>query len=269
MINNNYLFSEIQKKYGTIQRARKCFLYTKTGARLTDLYQENGRAILGWEGGSAFTVLKNVLNRGLVGSFITEYEYQLTKAIEQLLNSKRKILIYTSYSSALKAALNISADNTNFYRPWNQAGTDWVNSDVVVIAPPLPWTDNLYIVAAMPELLEISLVSAKQIPNSEKIPAPMYASISRSIYNLIVALQERSEKDWFLYDKIVAIYWERKGPYLFPKMTEDEYKSFVFHCLECGLVINPDYNSPSIIPFGADLGVFSKLKNNPFKYNKN
>src|SRR5574344_996669 len=121
MINNNYLFSEIQKKYGTIQRARKCFLYTKTGARLTDLYQENGRAILGWEGGSAFTVLKNVLNRGLVGSFITEYEYQLTKAIEQLLNSKRKILIYTSYSFALKAALNISADNTNFYRPWNQA----------------------------------------------------------------------------------------------------------------------------------------------------
>ena len=58
------LSQQIYKRYGPVTRARGCFLYTKKGKRLTDLYQEDGRAILGWEGGSAFTHLKNVLSRG-------------------------------------------------------------------------------------------------------------------------------------------------------------------------------------------------------------
>ena len=55
--------SEISKRFGNVKRARGCFLYTEKGVRLTDLFQEGGRAILGWGGNSAFTVLKNVLSR--------------------------------------------------------------------------------------------------------------------------------------------------------------------------------------------------------------
>ena len=74
-----------------------------------------------------------------------------------------------------------------------------------------------------------------------------------------------TEKDWFLYDKVLSKYWERKGPYLFPKILKENYRAFALHCLDCGLVINPDFASPSIVPFGADKGVFTKLKNNPFE----
>ena len=65
---------------------------------------------------------------------------------------------------------------------------------------------------------------------------------------------------------MVTKYWERKGPYLFPKIPENQYEKFVLHCLEKGLVISPVYNEPSIVPFGADAGVFSKLKSDPFVY---
>ena len=55
------LFKELYNRYGAVTRARGCFLYTKKGVRLTDLYQEGGRAILGWEGGNAFTHLKKYI----------------------------------------------------------------------------------------------------------------------------------------------------------------------------------------------------------------
>ena len=32
------------------------------------------------------------------------------------------------------------------------------------------------------------------------------------------------------------------------------------------IVFNPDYREYSIVPFGADKGVFTKLKNSPFIY---
>ena len=40
-------YSEIKKRYGIITRARGSFLYTQKNVRLTDLFQEGGRAILG------------------------------------------------------------------------------------------------------------------------------------------------------------------------------------------------------------------------------
>lgn len=39
----------------------------------------------------------------------------------------------------------------------------------------------------------------------------------------------------------------------------------MLHCLNLGIVISPDYSVPSIVPFGADTGVFTALKNNPFE----
>ena len=82
---------------------------------------------------------------------------------------------------------------------------------------------------------------------------------------MIDALKTRKETDWFIYDKVITKYWQRKGPYLFPKIPQEKYDDFVLHCLDCNLLINPDYNNASIVPFGADFGVFSNLKNHPFE----
>lgn len=263
MMTDSYLYSEIFSRFGTVQRARGCFLYTKKGIRLTDLYQEGGRAVLGW-GGTAFTRFKNVLNRGITGSYITEFEVQTQKAVAKLLNSPRTVLFYPSYASALKAALTVSPNGTVFYKPWNPAESDFSGQDCVIIAPPLPWTQTVYIVAAIPEVAEVALAAGRTVPPSVRIPAPLNAAVARALFDLAAELPRRSEKDWFLYDNLISAYWERKGPYLFPKVQEEQYKSFVLHCLDCALVISPDYNTPSIVPFGADRGVFSKLKQKPF-----
>ena len=135
---------------------------------------------------------------------------------------------------------------------------------MVLYAPVLPWAEPIFIVAVKPECLNKLSENGQEIPSGRRLPAPLQAAISRSTYNLIAALQERQEKNWFLYDKVLCKYWERKGPYLIPKVKEEKYQDFVKHCLDCGLVISPDYGTPSIIPYGADPGVFTKLKNSEF-----
>lgn len=272
-----FLNTEMKKRYGTVKRARGCFLYTSKNVRLVDLYQEGGRAILGW-GGTPFTVFKNILNRGVTGSFPSDFDYRLRKAVSSLLSSPRVVFVFSDKMQALRAAVSFSKNGTSLWKPWlisaSVASTDdnsavaendsFQSSDCVVIEPPLPWTQNIFLLAVNTEVLETHLAHGLELPSSAALPPPLSAAISRSIYNMIAELPKRSEKDWFIYDKIISKYWTRKGPYLFPKINPSKYGEFICHCLDCGIVISPDYNVPSVVPFAANIGVFSKLKNNPF-----
>lgn len=265
MILDEY-YSEITKRYGHIKRARGNFLYTESGERLTDLYLENGRAILGWgnkngsTGTGAFLTLKNVINRGLTGSFETDFSVQLDKAVSTLLDAPCTAFVYFDKDKAEKVAYSISKRLVS-YTPWiglNADGEIVKDFECVLITPPLPWTDNLYILAARDDITTVFF--------PEKIPGAFKAALTRSIYDLIAELPCRQEKKWFLYDSVLKNYFERKGPYLYPKMSLSQYDDFVLHCLDCGLAISPEHSKQSIVPYGADKGVFSKLKNNPWNF---
>ncbi|MCR4579324.1 MAG: hypothetical protein K5681_03135 [Treponema sp.] len=265
-------FNELYKLYGTVTRARGCFLYTKKGERITDLYQENGRAILGWEGGSAFTFFKNTLSRGQTGSFITEVQNhpsRLARAASELTETERCIFAFPDKMSALKAGLAISSQNTSFYKPW-APDQDITKVDCAIIIPPLPWTDTIYLLAVKTDLIPQEIrpqsASGPLLPGSIPLPFALETALTRAIYNLKAELNQREEKDWFIYDPILTKYWERKGPYLFPKVPAEKYDAFVLHCLSLGLAINPEYSGTSIVPYKADPGVFTKLKKNPFDY---
>lgn len=269
MNSKKILAERIALKYGTIKRARGCFLYTEKRVRLTDLYQENGRAILGWGARGTFTVLKNVLDRGITGCFLTDfsaknikYKSQLSRAVSTLFASDRTAFVFSSKSDALKAALAISKESTSVFKPWISADIKWNEIGCVIFAPTLPWTDNIFVLAAKSEFVLEDL----SFDFESELSPPVCAAVTRSVYDLIKALQEREEKNWFIYDKILIKYWTRKGPYLFPKIPEEKYQDFVSHCLTCELVISPDFHEPSIVPFGADLGVFRKLEKNPFAF---
>ena len=259
------LAAAITARYGVIKRARGCFLYTARGVRLTDLYQEGGRAILGWGGCSAFTVLKNVLSRGITGCYDTDFaplaadsrKSQLSRAASALLSSERTVRVFTSKQAALQASLRVAADNTSFYRPWG-ANDAWADVESVIIEPPLAWCASLWLVALKADCAGAATVQ------SERVAAPLCAAVTRSLYDLTRAIGERQEKDWFIYDTVLTKYWRRQGPYLFPTVAEERYGDFAAHCLDRGIVISPSYNQPSIVPFGADRGVFRTLEREPF-----
>ncbi|MBP3710291.1 MAG: hypothetical protein J6I73_07820 [Treponema sp.] len=262
MASGDFLAAELAQRYGTVQRARGYFLYTRKGVRLTDMYQEGGRAILGWRG-TSFTVFKNVMNRGATGSFDTDCTPRIAKAVCALLGDVRTVFICENRNAALALALTFSKERTSFWKAWSDI--DWHAADCVVIVPPFPWASSVHLVAVKSEVHEAFLASGFTSPNNARIAAPLAAGIARALYDMIATIPKRTEKDWFLYDTVLTNYWTRTGPYLYPKVAESTYDDFVRHCLDCTLVVSPDYNVPSIVPFGVDKGVFTKLKNAPFE----
>ena len=153
-MNASNLYKLVFEKYGIVTRARNCFLYTKKGVRLTDLYQENGRAILGWDGKSSFTFFKNVLNRAQIGSFICEEKPRINKAVSSLLNSECTVYYFSSKKDALQAGISVSPQATSVYKPWNTGNINWTEVDCTIIMPPLPWTDAIYLLAVKNEKLD-------------------------------------------------------------------------------------------------------------------
>ncbi len=268
MTQLDFLSEEIAKRYGTVKRARGSFLYTEKGVRLTDLYQEGGRAILGWGGNSAFTQFKNVLSRGITGSFPTDFSYRLQKAVSELLASTRKVFVFHTKEAALHAVRSCLSKDACVWKPWTDGSVAWSSEDFVVVEPPLPWSGGISILAVRSDALTDCFSDALEhmdVPfRSVVVPAPLLAAMTRSVYNMIAAVQEREEKHWFVYDSVLAKYWTRKGPYLYPKVDMDKYNDFILHCLDQGIVISPFYDVPSIVPFGVDRGVFTKLKNRSF-----
>lgn len=295
--SKHFLQKEIATLYGHVKRARFYFLYTQKGVRLTDMYQEGGRAILGWRG-NFFTVLKNVLSTGLTGSFPTVYAERFKKAVCVLLNSERDVYIVKNKNDEKECEKVFSSARPFFFAPWqsdvhlkcdvdigvradtcekndtseqNDTCEKIAGKECVVFVPPFPWQDDVLIwaVKKTPEMLESKkALSEKIVYSLEMLPPALCAGMTRSIYDLISVMPERKEKHWFLYDTVLKKYWHREGPYLYPKVKKEDYEKFVKHCLSCALVISPCYSVPSIVPFGVDKGVFTKLKNNPFEVEK-
>ena len=261
----DFLTREIFIRYGNVRRTRGPFLYTEKNVRLTDMYQENGRAILGWGGCNGFTFLKNVLSRGQTGSFVTQHLYQLEKAVSTLLNSSRAVFLFRKFEDAGECSQKYFSVKALLYRPWIVGAEKIYDCDSVILQPPLPWTEDIYILAIKSQLAEEKSELLDKI-ESERFAPCLLQAYARSIYDLIKALQEREEKDWFLYDQVLKPYFVRIGPYLKSKVPASVYSDFVKHCLDCGIVINPDSDGLSIVPYSADKGVFEKFKKNPFTF---
>lgn len=238
---------EITRLYGKVKRCRGCYIYTAKNTRLVDMYQEEGRAILGWSFGKSKLVFKNLFDRCLTGSFETAYTAGLEKAVCALL---------PEFTSVCFCEKNIPSDIPT-WRPWQK---EIKHNGIVEVLVPFPWSGNF-------KLLAFTKDFAGVIPTETTIPGVLGASIARSFYDLKKEIPNRSEADFSLYDDILSLYFEREGAYLYPRVSPDKYEAFFNHCLRCKILISPDYSVPSVIPYGADVGVFIELKRNPFEFN--
>lgn len=272
---------ELYKRYDIVKRGRGPFLYTQRNVRLTDMYQEDGRAILGWGGGSAFTMMKNAIEPGATGSYITRFRGRLAKAVNALLKTfdaadgGRAVFAFNRADDAAAAAHDMCGDDMIVWKPW--AGLDSLASGkrCFMFAPTFPWADEITLLAVRglpaPEPAEgapsgpPASAAPALPPRAVRLAPPIEAGVTRSIYNLIAAFKERGEAGWRLYDKYIAPYWERRGPYLTCRVAREDYDAFFLHCLDLGIVINPDPAGESIVPFGADAGVLRILSRRPFR----
>jgi hypothetical protein len=296
------LKDELRKRYGTVRRAYDYHLYTAKGVRLLDLCQEGGAAILGWRSGHAKLVLKNTVDRGITGSFPTEIEAELVRAVQEILPQYPTVRWYAtrdrarlacaswlglwsdipliespllhpeastdigpSGDSPLSAAHEIAG--IPIWRPWLDEAYYGMNGHLdsaflhnahdtlstMVLSAPFPFAGGSTFAVFTSE------ENAAKAPPSDSIAPALLAAFARSFCDLAAALFERNEADWSKFDKYLEPFWDRRGPYLVPKMRKSRYPEFFASCLDKGILVSPDYAVPSIVPFVADPGEFKAL----------
>jgi hypothetical protein len=202
-----------------------------------DLSQAGGRAILGWNCGSANTAFKNTFNRGVHFATESAEVRQVERAVNVLLPG------FVRVCSAEEVRLD------SLWRPWGNLTTEGTeDTEGRFFLPPFP-------------LASAYAVCVSRVKVDGVAAAPCFlAGMTRAVYDLIAELPKRGEAGWGRYDRFLLPFFERRGPYLYPKMSEAEYPAFIAKCLSAGLVISPDYMIPSIIPWGANPGDFKGLE---------
>lgn len=235
--------SKIFSLYGNVKRARNCYLYTESGVRITDMYQNNGRGILGWRHGKSMQFFKNVFDRGVLGDFDTDYQKQLQKSLIKLFPNMTSFLIYEENNLPLEF-IDIPC-----YRPWISDSSE--KSRVFKFYPPFPWGNILFII-----FTDNTIINSKI---GISLPSPLLAAYTRSIFDLINELSLRNEEIFCKYDKILLKYFNRNGPYLLPKCTKNEYFNLWENAINVGVLLSPKYEDYSIIPYGANIGDIKKI----------
>lgn len=252
---------EFVKRYGTVSRARGCYLYTQKGVRITDLYLDGGRAILGrsCSASRAFKVFKNTIDRGQTGLFPNMYETRFEKAALSLLKGFAHARWFASEESLSHAVLESPWITAALWRPWNGRDDELIEADAVAVCIPFALCGSGYAVLFKDK-------NGALPPSSDECSPALLNAASRALYDLAHELPLRGEEDFALFDSVLARYFTRHGAYLVPKVGENRYREFFLHCLDCALLLPPVCALPAIVPVGASLGDFSQLKRAVFEY---
>ncbi len=270
----DWYFNEIKKRYGNVNRARGVYLYTEKGVRLVDMYLDAGRSIMGRGNGSGKSMLmfKNAIAKGLTSNFESGRKHRATKAILASLKGFSSVAFFSSKESCAFAFCKALALDFNFedihatsmdswayknnipiWKPWQDESSD---NKLCYVVPPFLLSQNVHIVVTKGSV-EIPCVDIN-------IASCTFEGLARSFYDFEKEKPNRSESDFCIFDEVLGDYFERKSCYLFPKVAEKDYKDFVLHCIDKGLLLTPYYNVPSIVPFTVNAGDLKKLTQSPF-----
>ena len=276
-----WLKNEIKKRYGNVKRARGIYLYTEKSVRLTDCFLDGGRAILGHGGGKAKTAFKDCFERGANGFYDSGLLPAFEKSVKQLLPGNfTTIRLYTEKTAAPLEGTGFSSESSQkkaepvLWRPWldfagksTEQPTGYPKIEIVhnltgdfpalvKIVPPFPYATDICVYAFSTEFDEETL---RNLPENDIVPSPLLAAFTRGFYDLKIALGTFTENDFKANSKVFEPFFTRNQCYLFPKIPKSQYKDFVLKCLDVGIVISPDYNVPSIMPWRANPGDIKKI----------
>ena len=294
-----WLKNEIKKRYGNVKRARGIYLYTEKSVRLTDCFLDGGRGILGHGGGKAKTAFKDCFERGANGFYDSGLLPAFEKSVKKLLPAEyTEIRLYSEKTAAMLGETSVSLESTQkkagavseqtscvlesspkktepvLWRPWldfagkiTEQPTGYPKIEVVYnvtrdfpaivkIVPPFTYATDISVYAFSNACSEEML---QNLPQNDVVPSPLLAAYTRGFYDLLNSFSLFTENHFKANSKALEPFFTRNQCYLFPKISEEKYKDFVLKCLEAGIVISPDYNEPSIMPWRANPGDIKKI----------
>ena len=261
-----------------IRRARDFHLYTQNGRRLVDLWQDNGRAVLGHTPPRVLRELKNTANRGLFAPLPSPWEGRLIKALGSLFPN-RAFRLYAGASGlreALAAAGRLSAGP--FPDPALESlppsGGNPAETQAVLWRPFLgksPWgalgQPPPLLVPRLPmpfpvQALVLDPSLEAQFPRSALFPPVLLAAALRGLRNLLaLPLEQRALPFPRINRALSQSIWRRRGVYLYAPVLSGggAYAPWWNYFLQEGFLLPPHPQQPLIIPRILSAGEEAKL----------
>jgi len=258
--------SELLHAIPPIKRARAYYLYDFKGKRYLDLWQQDGRALLGHRPSGLTRVIKQVCSKGLITDLPAIYIKRLEKLLKQLLPQYKTVrAVYCMHralelaSLYLKKNIEVSMlrdplinsrsgakEPIAYWRPFCD-----MPGRAEVVLPILP-----LIVSGAPVIICFKRKLPADFPLSDIISPLLLAGLIRSGYDLL----QYQTAEWYNEELLKhAPGWKQQGIYITAQFEKSLY-AHVFHAfLKQGFVLSPDYPGPSILPRELSEGELKKM----------
>ena len=248
----------------TIRRARLWRLYAEDGRRFLDFWMDGGRSILGAKGTGIGTAAKAAIDTGLTRPFPSVLEARLERSLFKRYSGYAALRLYRDESRAQAAAAALLPPGSRlpvlmpFAEHYRAAAAD--AAAAAATAPPRVATPRLPCPAALaPAVLLFTDEDAAVAVMGDLIAPLALACAHRSLSELERFETSYGECLWKKTDRRLSPFFERSGPYLYPRAGAEGYQSLFAAALGAGVLLSPDPDFPSIIPGDFDDGELMRL----------
>ncbi len=264
--------------YPAVRRARDFHLYTEDGRRLLDLYLDDGAALLGHRPGGLARELKNVLGRGLTGNLPSGYGARLARALHRVLSGHAWFGIAPTAAAAWRLLREQFADappsladvpDPLYDHDWRFAPVAWWRPLCGEQPPDGAWLEGgaEALLHRLPFRLGAGPVTVSTRASGAEAVAPhAVGSVSPLLLSGAVAALRHLERRAPERLAVAARWprelgaWRRSGIYLLANYPRRQHAGVHAAFLAAGVLLNPRYPGPNILPGSASPGEWRLLK---------
>ncbi len=255
-----------------IRRARDYHLYDGNGRRYLDLHQNGGRAILSHRPKGLAKRLKGVVDQGLWGDYPSVYTRRLEAVLRVLFPAYPEVRLYATAERAVAAAGGAVADpalgddggaggsRAAWWRPFLPADSS------ELLLPVLPFPASFApqpVCAVRPGLLRdsdaVSPVLLSGLVQAAHLIAAAPGGGGGGRAGAAGPVPDAAVYPITLFDERALTLWRRRGPYLQLRCSEASFSGVFSAFLDAGIIINPVFPGPSILPQWCSRGEFEKF----------
>ncbi len=248
---------DLRGRVPVVRRAREYHLYSVSGKRYLDLWQNGGRSLLGHKPGRLTTVLKDTLSRGLIADLPSVFTGRLMRVLQTTFPAYREFRICRGLAQGLQLAglylgRRVGADELTdpLLKPeavgktqvsfWRPLLTDPPASEVLL--PVLPFA-----MSGAPQVVCFRGNLDPDFPAQEPVSGVLLAGLLRTLHEL----WRFEMPGWLLPDLLTGCAgWRQRQLYVVPEFDHGDYERVFEAFLEAQVLLSPEEPYISILPGG-------------------
>ena len=246
---------DLKQRIPVVRRARGYHLYTVSGKRYLDLWQNGGASLLGHRPGRLTTVLKDTISRGLVADLPSVFQGRLLAQLRQVFPGYLDFRVTGSVAEALQLAslflgrevgagevadplIEPAAAGKAALSLWRPLLPDPPSAEVLL--PVLPFA-----AAGAPA----AVCFRRRLPQEFPAQAPLSGVLLAGLLRCLHDLERFTAPQWIRSDLLAGCPgWRQEKIYIVPEFDPESYEQVFEAFLDEHVLLSPEAPHISILP---------------------